>query len=568
MPSVASEAPPHALNSSSPHPRRHAPAPERTQSSPFESLLDDSGQTTAERPAQAASGDDTPRTARPESPNPPTKSDGSKPAKTAKIGSKVRSADADKPVKPETKTETPDDQFQIPVDGQAVAKVVKQVITPGDEKAIDGKPADDKPADDKPVDDKPVDAKPADATPVDVTPADIIPLDVILVDVAPASVIPTDVKPADVPAPENLGAVISDLARSHTNPVTAGVAGLVLAPTSPKPALQAVDHAAPVAPIADTAQQTAQVASTPDVPGKQAPEENPVDPAELQTGPEIPTKDKKPVVKVAPAIQENGKTQLVAEDANRQVDENGDSLTDSQANIQPDEQIHQQIEKLAGNPADKQSETQQAAHPRGDALVNAHRGAPTDAPGPINADTQIAVPKTGADFVQPLTLTAPSHAGTHAATSQPAVPPPQLVPQAAVPLAGVALEIAGKALAGKNRFEIRLDPPELGRIEVRLDVDRDGNVTSRLVADRADTLDLLRRDAAGLERALQDAGLKTTDNGLQFSLRDQSTGQEQRQNGLDVAQLAVHDETLANNDAIARNYYRRIGPSGGLDIRV
>ncbi|MGC2216559.1 MAG: hypothetical protein WA645_02695, partial [Pseudolabrys sp.] len=49
-------------------------------------------------------------------------------------------------------------------------------------------------------------------------------------------------------------------------------------------------------------------------------------------------------------------------------------------------------------------------------------------------------------------------------------------------------------------------------MEVRLDVDHDGNVISRLTVDRADTYDLLRRDAAGLERALQDPGLKTTDN--------------------------------------------------------
>ena len=108
---------------------------------------------------------------------------------------------------------------------------------------------------------------------------------------------------------------------------------------------------------------------------------------------------------------------------------------------------------------------------------------------------------------------------------------------AAIPFAGVAIEIAGKALAGKNHFEIRLDPPELGRIEVRLDVDRDGNVTSRMIADRADTLDLLRRDASGLERALQDAGLKTSDNGLQFSLRDQSAQQQQAGRASDTARL-------------------------------
>ena len=47
-----------------------------------------------------------------------------------------------------------------------------------------------------------------------------------------------------------------------------------------------------------------------------------------------------------------------------------------------------------------------------------------------------------------------------------------------------------------KHFEIRLDPPELGRIDVKLDVDRDGNVSTRLVVDRADTLDLLKRDAS------------------------------------------------------------------------
>ena len=67
------------------------------------------------------------------------------------------------------------------------------------------------------------------------------------------------------------------------------------------------------------------------------------------------------------------------------------------------------------------------------------------------------------------------------------------------------LRSPGRRSRGKNRFEIRLDPPELGRIEIRIDVDHDGNVTSRLTVDRADTYDPLRRDAAGLERALQDA---------------------------------------------------------------
>ncbi|MPZ41010.1 MAG: hypothetical protein GEU95_23785 [Rhizobiales bacterium] len=57
---------------------------------------------------------------------------------------------------------------------------------------------------------------------------------------------------------------------------------------------------------------------------------------------------------------------------------------------------------------------------------------------------------------------------------------------APMPLESIAVEIAARAQNGRNRFEIRLDPPELGRIDVRLDIDRSGQVTSRLVVERVD----------------------------------------------------------------------------------
>jgi flagellar hook-length control protein FliK len=79
-----------------------------------------------------------------------------------------------------------------------------------------------------------------------------------------------------------------------------------------------------------------------------------------------------------------------------------------------------------------------------------------------------------------------------------------------VPLKGVALavEIVSRMREGLRRFEIRLDPPELGRIDVRLEVDRHGQATTKLTVDRPETLDLLQREARGLERALQQAGLR------------------------------------------------------------
>lgn len=139
----------------------------------------------------------------------------------------------------------------------------------------------------------------------------------------------------------------------------------------------------------------------------------------------------------------------------------------------------------------------------------------------------------------------------------------------AVPIEGLGVEIAVRAKSGKNQFDIRLDPPELGRIEVRLHVDDKGQVTSRLVADRLDTLDLLRRDAAGLERALQDAGLKTSSNGMQFSLRDHSGGQQgQFDQSSSRAQVIVTDDTPAVTDTTQHQYRSLASLRGGLDIRV
>ena len=218
-------------------------------------------------------------------------------------------------------------------------------------------------------------------------------------------------------------------------------------------------------------------------------------------------------------------------------------------------------------PAIGEADKQAATHPHDDVPVNTHHAA-AETPPPIATDAQATAPKTTGDVVQQLALTTPSQ-DVSPVPANPAAPAPPAAQAAAVPLAGVAIEIAGQAMAGKNRFEIRLDPPELGRIEVRLDVDRDGQVTTRLIADRSDTLDLLRRDASGLERALQDAGLKTADNSLQFSLRDQTMGREQSNTPTPgAAQIIVHDDALPVNDATQRNYSRLAGLRGGIDIRV
>jgi flagellar hook-length control protein FliK len=164
-------------------------------------------------------------------------------------------------------------------------------------------------------------------------------------------------------------------------------------------------------------------------------------------------------------------------------------------------------------------------------------------------------------------VTAPQAAQAAAATPTNA----QALPYAApVPVAGLAVEIVARAKEGVNRFEIRLDPPELGRIDVHLRVDREGNVSSRLIVERTETLDLLRRDAPALERALQNAGLKTGEQGLEFSLRDQMAGRDHqgRQDSSPGNRIVIADDEAQPAAAALNQYGRLTGLGTGIDIRV
>jgi hypothetical protein len=141
---------------------------------------------------------------------------------------------------------------------------------------------------------------------------------------------------------------------------------------------------------------------------------------------------------------------------------------------------------------------------------------------------------------------------------------------AAVPLNGLALQIAVSAQSGNSRFEIRLDPAELGRIDVRIDVDRHGQVTSHLTVEKPETLAMLRQDAPQLQRALDNAGFKTGDGGLQFSLRDQSSSGQNAgdQTGRNAQRLVISEDDSIPASVAGRTYGRMLGSGGGVDIRV
>jgi len=126
------------------------------------------------------------------------------------------------------------------------------------------------------------------------------------------------------------------------------------------------------------------------------------------------------------------------------------------------------------------------------------------------------------------------HANAAAALAQPATHTPaaaavdHTAATRTTPAASqVAREIIRRFDGENTRFELRLDPPELGRVEVRLEVSRDNRVNAVIAADSPSALSELSRHSRDLEAALQSAGLELGDNGLSFDLRQGSEGSDE-----------------------------------------
>ncbi|WP_247287698.1 MULTISPECIES: flagellar hook-length control protein FliK [unclassified Bradyrhizobium] len=198
--------------------------------------------------------------------------------------------------------------------------------------------------------------------------------------------------------------------------------------------------------------------------------------------------------------------------------------------------------------------------------------APAAATPHAHAGMQAAIPTTDASAQAASAIQAPLTNTTSAATASTATLTATAANANAIPISGVPIEIVAAARAGKTRFDISLDPLDLGRIDVRINVDRNGQVTSHLTVEKPETLQMLRQDAPQLQRALDDAGLKTGSNGLSFSLRDQnSSGQNSGQNhdnGGNARRLIVSDEDAVPAAPVGRSYGRMLGSSSGVDIRV
>ncbi|MEM8987860.1 MAG: flagellar hook-length control protein FliK [Pseudomonadota bacterium] len=114
---------------------------------------------------------------------------------------------------------------------------------------------------------------------------------------------------------------------------------------------------------------------------------------------------------------------------------------------------------------------------------------------------------------------------------------------------------------GASRFEIRLDPPELGRIDVKLDIDAQGRASAHLSFERTDALDMMSRDARALEKALADAGFDMKDGALAFEMKDRRGGEAENEQ---AAQTEA--ESDANSDT--PDTPQILAGRSGVDIRI
>lgn len=130
--------------------------------------------------------------------------------------------------------------------------------------------------------------------------------------------------------------------------------------------------------------------------------------------------------------------------------------------------------------------------------------------------------------------------------AQSAARTPRTLVQAQV-MEQVSVQIDKQVKDGADTIKIQLKPHDLGKIEIKLEVASDGRVSATVTADKPETLAMLQKDAKGLEKALEDAGLKPDTAATSFSLK----GGEQQQNA-----------DRGNNNARSRRGRSRGGQTG------
>ena len=130
----------------------------------------------------------------------------------------------------------------------------------------------------------------------------------------------------------------------------------------------------------------------------------------------------------------------------------------------------------------------------------------------------------------------------------------------------VAVNIQKAAGRGENKtLTLQLDPPELGRVQVKLEFGADKALKTVVTAEKPETFMMMQRDVQALERALQDAGLDTSD-GLNFELAEHGFDfdqDNQRGGGHDKGGTGAGDEAEDGEEIIESTMTWNVDPESG-----
>ncbi len=100
-----------------------------------------------------------------------------------------------------------------------------------------------------------------------------------------------------------------------------------------------------------------------------------------------------------------------------------------------------------------------------------------------------------------------------------------------LPYSRVPMEIGLSTLEGQRSIQVRLSPADLGTIDIELDVSDQSEARAHISADDPRTLAMLKQDAPLIRQALEQTGLSTNGDSLNFSLRqDNQSGARQNPN--------------------------------------
>ena len=165
---------------------------------------------------------------------------------------------------------------------------------------------------------------------------------------------------------------------------------------------------------------------------------------------------------------------------------------------------------------------------------------------------------------------------TQPVTKVVAPPPPPPPPKPPAPVEQVAVQIKKAIGEGADKINIKLQPANLGKVEVRMEIGKDGVLTANVIAEKPETLELLQRDVRGLEKVLQEGGLKTDTQSFNFSLKEhaqqqaanrrEETNEQPDNNNQNSNEEEAEDAETTASEAVI--YGQNTATDGGVNIMI